>query len=167
MPDVDLNFIAEQLKRVLADTSDLKNPHARHREAFGSDPPRHRCTTRRSPRTTPGSDRKTPGDPARSWCLNHQAKSGVTKLDETVSFRKNVTGIDHTLFLTGPYVKVALDPPDSLDPHGATATVALDGTLVAGDVPPELLFCASLKRTVKRYSTIGTTRSTPTSCGSG
>ena len=63
----------------------------------------------------------------------------MTKLDETVSFRKNVTGIDHTLFLTGPYVKVALDPPDSLDPHGATATVALDGTLVAGDVPPELL----------------------------
>jgi hypothetical protein len=68
------------------------------------------------------------------------------ELEEMVSYRKNVTGVDHTLFISprgnarhGPRVKVAIDPPDSLDPRSVTATVALDGILVAGDIAPELL----------------------------
>lgn len=68
------------------------------------------------------------------------------ELEEMVSYRKNVTGIDHTLFLSprgnarhGPRVKVAIDPPDSLDPRSHTATITLDGELVAGDVAPDLL----------------------------
>src|SRR5262245_48607874 len=51
-------------------------------------------------------------------------------LQEMVSYRKNVTGVAHTLFISpkgnarhGPRVKVAIDPPDSLDPR----TVGADG----------------------------------------
>ena len=64
----------------------------------------------------------------------HQARDHTA--DETVSFRMT----DHTLFLSpGPYVKVAIDPPDSIDPRSQTATITLAGTLVAGNIAPELL----------------------------
>jgi hypothetical protein len=68
------------------------------------------------------------------------SKIEAIELYETVSFRKNVTGVDHTLFFSpGPYVKVAVDPPDSLDPSSQTATITLAGTLVAGTIAPEIL----------------------------
>jgi hypothetical protein len=36
--------------------------------------------------------------------------------------------------------KLAINPPDSVDPRGETASIAIaDGTLVAGDAPPGLL----------------------------
>src|SRR5579884_2131791 len=39
-----------------------------------------------------------------------------------------------------PRIKLAIDPPDSIDPRGATASVAIDsGEVVDGDVPAELL----------------------------
>jgi hypothetical protein len=68
-------------------------------------------------------------------------------LEETLSYRKNVTGVDNTIFISpkgntrhGPRVKLAIDPPDSVDPRGNIASVAIiDGTVVAGDVPPRLL----------------------------
>jgi|GEM_PF-2334775 hypothetical protein len=68
-------------------------------------------------------------------------------LEEMVSYRKNVTGVDHTVFISpkgntrhAPRIKLAIDPPDSVDPRSATASVAIgDGTVVAGDVPPRLL----------------------------
>ncbi|MEY9235370.1 hypothetical protein ABIF78_007693 [Bradyrhizobium japonicum] len=49
------------------------------------------------------------------------------ELEETLSYRANVTGISHTVFIS-PRVKVAIDPPDSLDLRGTIATVTLDGT---------------------------------------
>jgi hypothetical protein len=63
---------------------------------------------------------------------------------EMVSYRKDVTGVDHTVFISpkghvrqGPSV----DPPDRIDPRGETSTIAIgDGNVVAGpDVKPELL----------------------------
>ncbi len=68
-------------------------------------------------------------------------------LEETVSFRKNLTGVDNTIFISPkgftrhvPRIKLAIDPSDSIDPRGATAPVAIDsGNVVAGDVPAELL----------------------------
>jgi hypothetical protein len=46
-------------------------------------------------------------------------------VEEIVSYRKDVTGIDHTLFISpkghtrhGPRIKLAVDPPDSVDPRG-------------------------------------------------
>jgi Domain of unknown function (DUF4160) len=68
-------------------------------------------------------------------------------LEETLSYRKNVTGVDNTVFISpkgntrhGPRIKLAIDPPDSVDPRGNIASVAIsDGTVVAGDVPPRLL----------------------------
>jgi hypothetical protein len=68
-------------------------------------------------------------------------------LEEMVSYRKNVTGIDHTVFISpkgrvrhAPRIKVAINPPDSLDPSGDSAAVAIsDGAVVAGTVDPALL----------------------------
>jgi hypothetical protein len=68
-------------------------------------------------------------------------------LEEMVSYRKNVTGVDNTIFISprgntrhSPRIKLAIDPPDSIDPRGHVASVAIaDGAVVAGDVPPQLL----------------------------
>ena len=68
-------------------------------------------------------------------------------LEEMVSYRKNVTGVDNTIFISpkgntrhAPRVKLAIDPPDSVDPRSTTASVAIvDGTVGAGEVPPHLL----------------------------
>jgi hypothetical protein len=69
-----------------------------------------------------------------------------TDLQEMVSYRKNVTGVDHTVFISpkgnarhAPRIKIAIDPPDSVDPRGVTVSVALDGNIAAGTVTPELL----------------------------
>jgi hypothetical protein len=69
-------------------------------------------------------------------------------VEEMVSYRKDVTGIDHTVFISpkghtrhGARIKLAIDPPDSVDPRGKTASIAVnDAKLVAGEnVPPALL----------------------------
>ncbi len=68
-------------------------------------------------------------------------------LEEMVSFRKKVTGVNNTVFISpkgftrhAPRIKLAIDPPDSIDPRGATASVAIEsGDVVDGDVPAELL----------------------------
>jgi hypothetical protein len=68
-------------------------------------------------------------------------------LDEFLSYRKNVTGVDHTIFISpkgntrhAPRIKLAIDPPDSVDPRGKSASVAIDDCrVVAGDIPPRLL----------------------------
>ena len=48
-------------------------------------------------------------------------------VEEMVSSRKDVTGVDHTVFISpkghvrhGPRIKVAIDPPDRIDPRGET-----------------------------------------------
>jgi len=68
-------------------------------------------------------------------------------LEEMVSFRKNVTGVDNTVFISpkgftqhAARIKLAIDPPDSIDPRSETASVAIDsGDIVAGEVAAELL----------------------------
>jgi hypothetical protein len=68
-------------------------------------------------------------------------------LEEMVSYRRDVTGVDHTIFISpkgntrhAPRIKLAIDPPDSLDPRGKTASVAIgDGAVMAGEIPPRLL----------------------------
>ena len=67
------------------------------------------------------------------------------ELEEMVSYRGNVTGISHTVFISprgnashGPRLKVAIDPPDSLDPRGRIATVTIDGTAI-GEIDSDLL----------------------------
>lgn len=74
------------------------------------------------------------------------------ELEEMVSYRKNVTGVDHTLFISpkgnaqhAPRIKVATDPPDSLDPRGETASISFSGKVVDGDIDPKLL------RQIKRF----------------
>ncbi len=68
-------------------------------------------------------------------------------LEEMVSYRKDVTGVDHTIFISpkgntrhAPRIKIAIDPPHTVDPRGKTASIAIvDGTVVAGDASPALL----------------------------
>ena len=67
-------------------------------------------------------------------------------LEEMVSYRKNVTGIDNTIFISprgktrhAARVKVAIDPPDSLNPQTKIAVAIADGSVVAGEVQPRLL----------------------------
>jgi NAD(P)H-dependent FMN reductase len=67
--------------------------------------------------------------------------------EEMVSYQKNVTGIDHTVFISPKgrtqhtaRLKLAIDPPDTNNPHGKTASIAIeDGAVMAGSVPPALL----------------------------
>jgi hypothetical protein len=65
-----------------------------------------------------------------------------------VSYRKDVTGLDHTVFISpkghtrhSPRLRLAIDPPDTLDPRSKTASIAIkDPAVVAGeDVPAALL----------------------------
>lgn len=68
-------------------------------------------------------------------------------LEEMVSYRKNVTGIDNTIFISpkgktrhAARIKLAIDPPDAVNPQSKIAAVTIaDGTVAAGDVPPHLL----------------------------
>ena len=68
-------------------------------------------------------------------------------LEEMVSYRKDVTGVDNTIFISpkgntrhAPRIKLAIDPPHSVDPRGKTASITIgDGSVVAGDIPPRLL----------------------------
>jgi len=69
-------------------------------------------------------------------------------VEEMVSYRKDVTGIDHTVFISpkgqtrhSPRLKLAIDPPDTVDPRSKTASIAIkDAAVVAGeDLPAPLL----------------------------
>jgi hypothetical protein len=68
-------------------------------------------------------------------------------LEEMVSYRTNVTGVAHTLFISpkgnarhAARIKVAIDPPDSIDPRGNVAIIAIaDGAVIVGPVPTWLL----------------------------
>ena len=68
-------------------------------------------------------------------------------LEEMVSYRKNVTGVAHTIFISprgktrhAPRIKVAINPSDSIDPRAETASVSIaDGEVVVGHVPVPLI----------------------------
>jgi hypothetical protein len=68
-------------------------------------------------------------------------------LEEMVTYRKNVTGVANTVFISprgntrhAARIKIALNPPDSVDPRSETASISIsDGAVVAGDVPAWLL----------------------------
>lgn len=69
--------------------------------------------------------------------------------EEMVSYRANITGIDHTVFISpkgrtrhAARIKLAIDPPDAISPHGGKSAVIgiPDGAFKAGEaVAPELL----------------------------
>lgn len=67
-------------------------------------------------------------------------------LEETVSYRKDVTGVDNTIFISpkgntrhSARINLAVDPPHTVDPRGKTAVVAIADGKVTGDVPSRLL----------------------------
>ena len=68
------------------------------------------------------------------------------ELEEMVSYRRNVTGVSHTLFISpkgktrhAPRIKIATDCR-TIDPRRKVATIAIaDGSVVAGKIDPRLL----------------------------
>src|SRR5262249_24348984 len=68
-------------------------------------------------------------------------------LEEAASFRKAVTGMDNTVFILPKgntrhalRIKVAIDPPLTVDPRAKIASVAIaDGAIVAGEIPSWLV----------------------------
>jgi hypothetical protein len=64
-------------------------------------------------------------------------------LEEMVSYRKDITGIDNTIFISpkgktrhGPRIKLAIEPPDSINPDSVTASIEIgSGETVAGEIP--------------------------------
>jgi hypothetical protein len=70
------------------------------------------------------------------------------ELEEIVSFRKIIPGVDNTIFLTPKGIKVAIDPPHSLDPRDGGASITFDGRVVAGKINPDLL--TQIQRFLKR-----------------
>jgi hypothetical protein len=68
-------------------------------------------------------------------------------LEHMASFRKDTTGVDNTIWLSpkgrtrhAARVKVAIDPPHTLDATSEAASVAVhDGSLVDGKMSPGLL----------------------------
>jgi hypothetical protein len=63
-----------------------------------------------------------------------------------VSYRKDVTGVDVTIFISPKgntrhpaRINLAIDPPHTVDPRGKTAVVAIADGKVTGDVPTRLL----------------------------
>jgi hypothetical protein len=73
---------------------------------------------------------------------------------DMVSYRKNVTGLDNTVFISvkfprhGPRIKVAVDPPTHVDPMGNNASVSIDnGSVVAGHLAARDL--AAVKRFIE------------------
>ena len=58
---------------------------------------------------------------------------------DMVSYRKNVTGLNNTVFISvkfaqhAPRIKVAIDPPTHIDPFGNSASIAIrDGSERSG-----------------------------------
>ena len=75
-------------------------------------------------------------------------------VEEMVSYRKDVTGIDHTVFISpkghtrhAPRIKLAIDPSDTVDPRGKTVSIAIkDAAVVAGEPVP-----AAVLEQVRRF----------------
>jgi hypothetical protein len=78
------------------------------------------------------------------------------QLEHMVSYRKNVTGVENTLFISpkvharhAARVKVAIDPPDTVSPTSETISVSIhDGSIVAGSADS---VTASLLEQVRRF----------------
>jgi hypothetical protein len=68
-------------------------------------------------------------------------------LEHMSSFRKGATGVDNTIWLSpkgrtrhAAHIKVAIDPPDTLNPADKTASVAVyDGSVVERHIPSRVL----------------------------
>ena len=68
------------------------------------------------------------------------------QLEHMVTYRKNVTGVDNTIFISpkvrarhAPQIKVAIDPAHTVSPTGETASVTIhDGTVIGPAMSPKL-----------------------------
>jgi hypothetical protein len=84
------------------------------------------------------------------------AEGEIDEAEDMVSLRKGRTGVENTLFVStkgyarhAPRIKIAIDPPDSLNPAAKTAAMAIHDYAIAGaQMPPDLVEQA--KRFIER-----------------
>jgi hypothetical protein len=77
-------------------------------------------------------------------------------LGDMVSYRKKKTGVDNTIFISqkgyaphGARIKIAIDPPQSINVTSKTVSVAIDsGKVVAGD---KTKVTAALEKQVQKF----------------
>jgi len=75
---------------------------------------------------------------------------------DMVTYRKKKTGVDNTIFISqqgyaqhGARIKMAIDPPDSINVRSETVSVAIDsGKVVAGD---KAKVSTALQRQVQKF----------------
>ena len=83
----------------------------------------------------------------------------IDEAEDMVSLRKDRTGVDNTVFVStkgyarhAPRIKIAIDPPDSLNPAAKTASMTIHDYSIAGaHIPPHLVEQA--KRFIERNRT--------------
>jgi hypothetical protein len=71
----------------------------------------------------------------------------LDEAEDMVSLRKDVTGVDNTIFVStrgyaqhAPRIKIAVDPPDSLNATSKSASMALHDYSVMGEyLPPAIV----------------------------
>ncbi len=76
------------------------------------------------------------------------------ELEEMVSYRKDITGVDNTIFISprgktrhAPRIKLAIEPSDSINPDTVTASIEVgSGEVVAGKIPT-----AALRKRVQQF----------------
>jgi hypothetical protein len=77
-------------------------------------------------------------------------------LGDMVNYKKDITGVDNTVFISqkgyarhGPRIKVAIDPPDSINVTSKTVSFSISsGEVVAGD---EADVSAALQKEVEKF----------------
>ena len=75
------------------------------------------------------------------------ADGEIDEAEDMVSLRKDRTGVDNTVFVStkgyvrhAPRIKIAIDPPDSLNAAARTASMAIHDYSIAGaHMPPHLV----------------------------
>jgi hypothetical protein len=78
-------------------------------------------------------------NPAKRLTSNELAEREL--IGDMVSYRKRTTGVDNTVFISqkgfakhGPRIKIAIEPPDSINVTSKTASVSINsGKVIAGD----------------------------------
>jgi hypothetical protein len=87
------------------------------------------------------------GKPAEAVAVDQDQLAEEELLEEMGSYEKDDTGIENVVFLSprgrtrhAARIKVAIDPPDSFNPAGKTASIAIHDGSVTGERVPRGLY---------------------------
>lgn len=104
-----------------------------------------------------GAGQRAPGEAMTTILSSSSAEiAEIDEAEDMVSLRKERTGVAHTVFVStkgyarhAPRIRIAIDPPDSLNAAAETASMAIHDYSIAGaHMPPQLFEQA--KRFIER-----------------